>query len=52
MEELEYNTYDPYMPCNIKKCDEGTRQSCCGCPEQLAWEKEQRNKNHNKEKEG
>lgn len=49
MGKLEYNIYDPNMPCNIKKCDERTKQFCCGCPEQLAWEREQKIKN-NKEK--
>lgn len=31
------------MPCNLKGCDAITRASCCGCSEQLEWEKENEN---------
>lgn len=38
--------YDPNMPCNKKGCDASTRASCCGCPEQLEYErKKKQNKN-------
>lgn len=30
------------MPCNLKGCDANTRAFCCGCPEQLEWEKERK----------
>lgn len=39
--------YDPDMPCNKKGCDAQTRASCCGCPEQLEYE---RKKKSNEEK--
>lgn len=29
-------------PCNVKGCSLETRQSCCGCPEMLEWEKRNR----------
>lgn len=35
------------MPCNLKGCDAITRASCCGCPEQLEWEKENENQKRN-----
>lgn len=34
--------YDPDMPCNKKGCDASTRASCCGCPEQLEYERKKR----------
>lgn len=40
--------YDPQMPCNKKGCSIQTRAFCCGCPEQLQYEK----KKKLKEKEG
>ena len=36
--------YDPEMPCNKKGCDASTRASCCGCPEQLEYERKKREK--------
>lgn len=32
---------DPNMPCNKNGCNATTRASCCGCPEQLEYEKKQ-----------
>ena len=34
--------YDPDMPCNKKNCDAQTRASCCGCPEQLEYERKKK----------
>lgn len=34
--------YDPKMPCNKKGCDAQTRASCCGCPEQLEYERKKK----------
>lgn len=40
--------YDPEMPCNKKGCDASTRATCCGCPEQLAWERRKKRDKHGK----
>lgn len=40
--------YDEDMPCNRKGCSYNTRRSCCGCPEQLEYErKKKQNENMN-----
>jgi len=46
-EEVKNSKYDldPDMPCNKKKCDTETRQSCCGCPEQLEYERKLKQQN-------
>ncbi len=44
-DEVLNSKYDPDMPCNKKKCDAKTRQSCCGCPEQLEYEKKLKQQN-------
>jgi len=36
--------YDPEMPCNKNGCDAQTRASCCGCPEQLEYERNKKKK--------
>lgn len=41
---MKNKEYDPEMPCNKKGCDFSTRASCCGCPEQLEYEKKKREK--------
>lgn len=38
----EKQQYDPEMPCNKKRCDASTRASCCGCPEQLEYERKKK----------
>lgn len=44
-QKLEKQTkYDPEMPCNKKGCDAQTRASCCGCPEQLEYERNKKRK--------
>ena len=35
---IETQNNDDY-PCNAKGCSMSKRQSCCGCPEMLEWEK-------------
>lgn len=34
--------YDPDMPCNKKGCTTEERASCCGCPEQIAYERKKK----------
>ena len=41
---MKNKEYDPEMLCNKKGCNFSTKASCCGCPEQLEYEKKKRNK--------
>ena len=39
---VQNRQYDPEMPCNKKGCSASVRESCCGCPKQLEYERQKK----------